>query len=97
MNIIKNINWKARVKNPVFWATIIPAAVSFVYCLLGAFGITPTLTESMVINIVSTAITALTTLGVLVDPTTAGVCDSRLALTYEAPKKDEPEEEGANQ
>lgn len=95
MNIIKNINWKARIKNPVFWATIVPAAVSFVYCLLGAFGITPALTESMVLNIVSTVITALTTIGVLVDPTTAGVCDSKRALTYEAPKKDGESEEGA--
>lgn len=88
MNIIKNINWKARIKNPVFWATVIPAAVSFVYCLLGAFGITPALTESMVLNIVSTIITALTTLGVLVDPTTAGIRDSALALTYDEPKKE---------
>ena len=94
MNIFKNVNWKVRIKNPVFWATIIPAAVSFVYCLLGAFGITPALTESMVLNIVSTVITALTTLGVLVDPTTAGVADSALALTYEAPKKTE---EGAKE
>lgn len=92
MNIIKNINWKARIKNPVFWATIIPAAVSFVYCVLGAFGIAPALTESMVLNIVSTAITALTTLGVLVDPTTEGICDSKLALTYCAPKKNCNEE-----
>ena len=51
MNIIKNINWKARIKNPVFWTTVIPAAVSFVYCLLGAFGIVPALTESMVLNL----------------------------------------------
>ena len=93
MNVLKNINWKVRIKNPVFWATIIPAAVSFVYCLLGAFGITPALTESMVLNIVSAVITALTTLGVLVDPTTAGVSDSQLAMTYSAPRKDDTGEE----
>ena len=93
MNIIKNINWKVRMKNPVFWMTVIPAAVSFVYCVLGAFGIAPSLTESMVLNIFSAVITALTTLGVLVDPTTAGIGDSALALTYSAPRKDDVKEE----
>ncbi len=94
MNIIKKINWKARIKNPVFWTTIIPAAVSFVYCVLGAFEIVPALTESMVLNIVTAIVTALTTLGVLVDPTTAGVGDSALAMTYNAPRKDDLLEEG---
>ncbi len=89
MNIINKINWKVRIKNPVFWMTVIPAAVSFVYCVLGAFGIMPALTENMVLNIVSAVITALTTLGVLVDPTTAGLNDSALAMTYGAPRKDD--------
>ena len=87
MNIKNKINWKVRIKNPVFWMTVVPAAVSFVYCVLGAFGIVPKLTESMVLNIFSAVITALTTLGVLVDPTTAGIGDSALAQTYKKPKK----------
>ena len=93
MNIKNKINWKVRIKNPVFWMTVVPAAVSFVYCVLGAFGIVPKLTESMVLNIFSAVVTALTTLGVLVDPTTAGVGDSALAMTYEAPRKDDMGEE----
>lgn len=89
-----NINWKIRIKNPVFWATIIPALVGAVYTALGAFGIVPALTESMVLNIVTAVITALTTLGVLVDPTTAGIGDSALAMTYDVPRKDDFLEEG---
>lgn len=89
-----NINWKIRIKNPVFWATIIPALVGSVYTALGAFGIVPALTESMVLNIVTAVITALTTLGVLVDPTTAGIGDSALAMTYDVPRKDDFLEEG---
>lgn len=89
MNIIKNINWKARFKNPVFWGTVIPAAVSFVYCVLGALGIVPALAESTVLNFAGTIITMLTTLGVLIDPTTAGIRDSALAMTYDAPRKDD--------
>ena len=82
------INWKVRIKNPMFWATIVPAVVACIYTVLGAFGIMPALTESMVLNIISAVLTALTTLGVLVDPTTAGVSDSALALTYKNPRKD---------
>lgn len=92
-DIMKTINWKVRIKNPVFWATVLPALVSFVYCVLGAFGIVPTLTENMVLNVISAVLTALTTLGVLVDPTTAGVKDSALAMTYNAPRKDDIGEE----
>lgn len=89
------INWEARFKNPVFWMTVIPAVVSCVYAILGAFGIVPALTENMVLNIAAAIITALTTLGVLVDPTTAGINDSHLAMTYSAPRKDDVfEEEG---
>lgn len=91
MNILKNINWTVRFKNPVFWMTVIPAVVTCVYTILGAFGIVPALTENMVLNITTAVITALTTLGVLVDPTTAGVGDSKLARTYNAPRKDNEE------
>ena len=89
------INWKVRIKNPVFWTTIIPAVVACVYTVLGAFGIVPALTENMVLNIMTAVITALTMLGVLVDPTTTGIGDSKLAQTYTAPRKDDvAEEEG---
>ena len=88
-----NINWKVRFKNPVFWMTVIPAVVTCVYAVLGAFGVVPALTENMVLNITTAVITALTTLGVLVDPTTNGLGDSHLAMTYKAPRKDDTAEE----
>lgn len=87
-----NINWQARFKNPVFWMTVIPAAVAFVYTVLGTFEVVPALSEDMVLNLAAAIITALTTLGVLVDPTTAGIGDSKLAMTYNAPRKDDDEE-----
>jgi phi LC3 family holin len=89
-----NINWKVRIKNPVFWMTIIPAVTGFVYTVLGAFEIVPALSENMVLNLATMVITALTTHGVLVDPTTAGIGDSALAQTYEKPRKDDLAEEG---
>lgn len=87
------INWKVRLKNPVFWATVLPAVVACVYTVLGALGIVPALTESMVLNIITAVLTALTTLGVLVDPTTKGLSDSHMAMTYKAPRKDDIDEE----
>lgn len=87
-----NINWKVRIRNPVFWMTVIPAAVAFIYTAMAALGIVPALTENMVLNIAAALITALSALGVLVDPTTAGIDDSNLALTYGEPRKDVDEE-----
>ncbi len=79
------INLKVRFKNPVFWLTVIPALVTFVYTVLGAFDVVPALSQDVVVNIVTAIITALTTIGVLIDPTTKGVGDSERALGYDKP------------
>lgn len=93
MNIFKNINWTARFKNPVFWGTVIPAVVGAVYAVLGALGVVAPIAESEVLNLAAIIIGVLTTLGVLNDPTTAGLGDSKLAMTYKAPRKDDVKEE----
>ena len=85
------INLKVRFKNPVFWLTVIPAIVTFVYTVLGAFDVVPALSEDVVVNIITALISALTTVGVLVDPTTKGVGDSERALTYDTPNDDTTE------
>ena len=82
------INWKVRIKNPVFWLTVIPAIVTFVYTVLGAFEVVPALSEDVVVNIVTALISALTTVGVLIDPTTKGVGDSERAMGYDTPNDD---------
>lgn len=79
------INLKVRFKNPVFWLTVIPALVTFVYTVLGAVGVVPAVSEDMIINIITAIVSALTALGVLVDPTTKGVGDSARALGYDKP------------
>lgn len=80
------INWKVRLRNPVFWLTAVPAVVSAVYTLLGLFGVVPSISEDVLVKAVTAIVTGLAALGVLVDPTTAGVTDSEQALTYEKPK-----------
>lgn len=76
------LNLKVRIKNPVFWLTMIPALASFVYTMLGLFGIVPSISEDTLTNALTAIITALTTLGVLTDPTTKGVSDSNRAMQY---------------
>lgn len=87
-----NINWKVRIKNPVFWVTVIPSIVSLVYLVLAVFGVTPSITENVIIDGLLAVVGALTTVGVLVDPTTKGVSDSKQAMGYDKPKVDKTEE-----
>ena len=86
------INWKVRLKNPVFWLTAVPALVAAVYTILGLFGVVPTISEETIVNAITAIVTILTTLGVFVDPTTVGIGDSERALTYETPSKGDTEE-----
>lgn len=77
------INWKVRFKNKAFVVSFVTVVVTFVYQILALLGITPQLSESMVMNLITTVINALVMLGVLVDPTTEGIKDSDRAMTYE--------------
>lgn len=79
------INWKVRFKNPVFWATMVSAVIGFVYSVLGAFDVVPRIGAGQLENWIGMVITALTALGVLVDPTTSGVKDSDRAMEYTEP------------
>ena len=79
------INLLVRIKNPVFWLTIIPATTAFVYAVLGCFGVVPGISEEVIINALVSIVTGLTTLGVLVDPTTKGVGDGELGYSYTEP------------
>ena len=55
---------------------------------LRAFDVVPVVTESLVMNIAGQILTLLGLIGVIVDPTTAGVGDSERALGYEEPWED---------
>lgn len=87
------MNWKVRLRNPVFWLTGLSALLAFVYTLLGLFGVVPSVSENAAVKAVSVLVSALTSLGVLVDPTTSGVSDSSRALTYDKPYKSDSEGE----
>ena len=84
------VNWKVRLKNKTFWLAMIPALLLLIQVVAAVFGYTLDLGAlgDKLLAVVNAIFAVLTILGVVTDPTTAGVSDSTQALTYEAPKKD---------
>ena len=87
------INWKVRFRNATWLSMFISLIVGFVFNMLKIFDIVPVITENMIMNIVSQVLTFLGLIGVLVDPTTAGLNDSNRAMSYEDPWDDNKEKE----
>lgn len=83
-----NINWKVRFQNKTFLTGLISLVVVFIYDLLQLLEIVPTVTQSAVMQVAEGILTILGMVGVIADPTTAGVADSKQAMTYDAPKQD---------
>ena len=87
------INWKVRIKNPVFWVQV---AVAIFLPILAQLGLEwkdmttwATLGNALLEAIKNPVIVVAVIVSVwnaIVDPTTAGISDSSQALTYEKPK-----------
>ena len=77
-----NINWKIRFQNKTFLTGLISLVVVFIYDLLQLLEIAPAVTQSAVMQVAEGILTILGMLGVIADPTTAGLSDSKQALTY---------------
>lgn len=88
------INWKVRIKNPVFWANIAAAILLPILAYLGLNWNDMT-TWSMLGNTLLEAVknpvilvsVVVSVWNALNDPTTKGLSDSTRALTYTTPKK----------
>ncbi len=82
------INWKVRVKNRVFWMSVVPAVLLLIQTVAATFGYTLDLGElgNNLLAVVNAAFGVLAILGIVADPTTEGVSDSQQALTYMEPK-----------
>jgi phi LC3 family holin len=84
------INWKVRLKNKTFWLAIVPALLLVVQTVASLFGYA---WDFVVLNqqiaaVINAVFAVLAVLGVVTDPTTAGMTDSDRAMTYEKPKED---------
>lgn len=87
------INWKVRFKNTTWVTMFVSLIVGFVFNILKLFDIVPAVTENMIMNIVSQVLTFLGLIGVMVDPTTAGLNDSTRAMGYDVPWDDSAKQE----
>ena len=81
------INWKVHLKNKQFWVSVIPALALVIQAVAAVFGWTLDFSNvtGRLIAVVDAVFVLLVILGIVVDPTTAGVSDSRRALGYEEP------------
>lgn len=86
---MKNINWMVRIKNKTFWIAFIPAILLLIQVVAAVFGYTLNLSDlgNKLLDVVNATFSVLVILGVVTDPTTAGVGDSKQAMTYTEPKK----------
>ena len=85
------INWKVRIKNKMFWLSIIPAVLLLIQTVAAPFGYKFDfgVLNQQLAEIINAAFVVLAILGVVVDPTTHGVNDSANALNYDQPKKED--------
>ena len=84
------MNLKVRIKNPYFW-------IGLIGVILTAMGVSPEMLTSwgavgqalfeFIKNPFMIGSVIVAVLGVFIDPTTAGITDSKEALSYTEPKK----------
>lgn len=86
---MRSINWLVRVKNKAFWVAIIPAVLLVVQAVAAVFGYTLDFGDlgNKLLAVVNAVFSVLVILGIVSDPTTEGITDSKQALTYTEPKK----------
>ncbi len=84
------INWKVRIRNKQFWVSVIPALALVIQAVAAVFGWTLDFSNmtGRLIAVVDAVFALLVILGIVVDPTTAGVGDSLRAMGYSEPWND---------
>ena len=82
------VNWRVRFKNKIWLGSFLSLIVGFVYSMLALFDVFPEVTESLVLQLMNQVLTFLGLIGVIVDPTTAGIGDSERAMSYQEPWDD---------
>lgn len=82
------LNWKLRFQNKQVLSALIAEIVAVVYYAAQMFGVNFNIPSDSWIQLGALIIAVLVTLGIIVDPTTKGVSDSKQALGYSEPKDD---------
>lgn len=81
------INWKLRAQNKTTLLALVAAILTFIYTVLGMFGVVPPVSQNDILEVVGLGLNILVMLGVIVDPTTKGLSDSERAREYKEPAK----------
>ena len=83
------INWTVRFRNKTFWVSLIPAVLLLIQVVAAVFGYTLDLGAlgDKLLCVVNALFGVLAVLGVVTDPTTAGVGDSQQAMGYDTPRE----------
>ncbi len=88
------MNWKVRIKNPVFWVQIVLAVFTPILAYAGltaedmtTWGALGDLIVGAVSNPYVLGLVVVSVWNAVNDPTTSGVTDSQQALEYNEPKK----------
>lgn len=86
---MSSINWKVRIANKSFWVALIPALLVLIQMAAAIFGYKLDLGElgNNLLNFINALFMVLSILGIVNDPTTKGISDSDLAMTYTTPKE----------
>ena len=82
------INWKLRLQNKVTLTSLVLLIITFIYQFLGILGITSSVSEDTITQLVLLLVDVLAAIGVVTDPTTKGLSDSEQAMDYVEPKED---------
>ena len=79
-----------RIKNKQFWMSLIPALALVVQAVAAVFGWELDFGNltGKILAVVDAVFALLVILGIVVDPTTAGIGDSKRALGYQEPWTD---------
>lgn len=82
------INWKVRIKQKWWWISMVAAVLALVQAVLTPFGIKIDFAflNEYAVGVINAVFAVLILIGISVDPTTEGIGDSNLAMTYEIPK-----------
>ena len=87
---MNKINWSVRLKNKNFWLALVPALALLAQAFANIFNLSLEFGDTVdkILVFINVLFAFLVLVGVVNDPTTAGLSDSERALTYTEPNED---------
>lgn len=80
------INWQVRFHHKGWLAAFLVMVITLVYQIAALFGVAAPINPALGVQLLVIGCNLLALWGIILDPTTKGLGDSRQALCYERPK-----------